>query len=208
MTSLRSDRAFTMIELAIVMAIAIVLAAIAAPNLARFRDKYRLTRVANDYMTTVNLTRVQAIAENRKLRIYHYVDGSHADGSRETVCAWDVQAETALGSGEWETIPLDGIEGYPTTFGQTGYHNYSDSDSPEHVPFISMMEGGEVTSGTWVEFNTKGYIGSYYGNAYNGAPDSGVGCLKRVGFRNKANNVLSQIQVCIGTSGIASLQSG
>jgi len=205
-TSLRNDRAFTLVELAIVLAVAAVLAAIAAPNLAHFRDKYRLTRVSNDYMTTVNLTRIQTISENRALRIYHFVDAAHDDGSRTTTCIWDVRAETAPNSGEWETIPLDGFDGYPNTFSQTGFYSYSDETSPEYTPFISMMDGGEVTNGTWFEFNTKGYIGAYSGNPYNGDDDSGVGCLKRIGFRNKANNRLSQVQVCIGTSGIASLQ--
>jgi len=206
--SLRNDRAFTLVELAIVVAVAIVLAAVAAPSLSGFRDKYRLTHVANDYLTTVNLTRIQAIAENRDLRVYHYVDASHNDGSRNTICIWDVRAETAINSGEWETIPVDGYDGYPSTYSQEGFYNYSDSSSPDHVPFISMMDGGEITNDTFFEFNTKGYIGSYNGNAYNGDDDSGVGCLKRVGFRNKANSSLSQLQVCIGTSGIASLQSG
>lgn len=208
MTTLRNDRAFTLIEVAVVLAVAIVLAAVAAPNLSRFRDKYRLTHVTNDYLSTVNLTRIQAIAENRKLRIYHYTDTNHDDGSRSTTCIWDVRAETALNSGEWETIPLDGYDGYPGEYWQEGFYNYSATASPDNVPYISMMEGGEVTTGTFFEFNTKGYIGSYNGNAYNGDDDSGVGCLKRVGFRNKANNKLSQLQVCIGTSGIASLQSG
>ncbi|MDP7113781.1 MAG: prepilin-type N-terminal cleavage/methylation domain-containing protein [Myxococcota bacterium] len=207
MASLRNDRAFTMIELAVVLAVVAVLAAIAAPSMARFRDKYRLRRVSNDYMTTVNLTRIQTISENRALRIYHYVDANHDDGGSSTTCIWDVRAETSPNSGEWETIPLDGYDGYPNKFGQTGFYSYSDDTSPDYVPHISIMDGGEVDNGTWFEFNTKGYIGSYSGNAYNGDDQSGVGCLKRIGFRNKGNNKLSQVQVCIGTSGIATLQS-
>ncbi len=81
-----------MIELMVVVAIVAILAMVAGPSIAGFRDKYRLTQVANDYAMTINLIRVQAITENRTLAVYHYPDASYDDGSRVTRCVWDVKA--------------------------------------------------------------------------------------------------------------------
>ena len=204
MTSPRNDRAFTLIELVVVVAIVGILTLIAAPNLARFRDIYRLKTVSNDYATIINLTRIQAISENRALRIVHHPDSDYDDGTRDTVCIWDVQAETSPGSGTWETIPLDGVIGHPSpNYAQTGLYNYSDEASPDNVPYISMQTTGQVEDGMWLEFNTKGYL-----DGYSGSSDySNSECIKLVGFRNKANEALSRMQVCIGSGGIAQMRN-
>ncbi len=200
MRTIRSNSAFTLLELIVVVAIVGIVAMLATPSLARMRDKYRLMNVANAYAMSVNLTRIQAISENRVLRIYHHPDTAHADGdARNTVCWWDIQAYDD-DNGVWETIPLDGFSG-PPNYNQTGLYDFSTPGSPKHIPYISMeSDVGGITDGTYISYSTRGTVN----------PDESAfspNCYKYVGFRNKANNNLSVAHVCITASGIANLQS-
>lgn len=199
MRTIRSNSAFTLLELVVVVALVGIIALLATPSMAKMRDKYRLMNVTNAYAMSVNLTRIQAISENRTLRIYHHPDTGHNDGQRVTVCWWDIQAYDEDTS-TWETIPLDGLSG-PPNYNQTGLYDFSTINSPKHIPFISMQSDmGGIVDGTFISYSTRGTVNPDE-SAYSSA------CYKLVGFRNKANNDMSVAHVCINASGIANVQS-
>lgn len=73
-----------MIELAIVLAIVAIVAAIAIPNISEFIGRFRLNRAAERLETHINLCRARAIADNREYAIQF------------------VEADEALGVGNWK----------------------------------------------------------------------------------------------------------
>jgi len=187
-------------ELVVVIAVIGILAAIAIPSMAAFSDRYRLVRVTNEYQMSVNLTRVQAITENRPMRIVHYADDDYHDNSDTTICQWDVQGLNQAAGG-WETIPFDGNQGYPNNYGQTGWHDYSNTASPKYTKHISMQDtGGIDETGSSFQYNTRGFLDSWTAGA------SGVaGCVKVTSFQNKNGDAYAYRRVCIDNAGIARL---
>jgi Tfp pilus assembly protein FimT len=191
-----------MLEIVIVIAIIGILAAIAIPSLSQFTDRYRLINVTNDYAQTVNLTRVQAITENRAVRVVHVPDITYHDGnSSTTMCQWDVQA--LANDGGWETVPIDGTQGVPANYAQTGFYDISTEASPKHVKHISMQTTGGITvPGVSFTYDPRGFIiGS----------DTGISdedtCLVETTFRNKNGNEYAYRRVCVDGAGIARLIS-
>lgn len=226
MDTVRSDSGVTLLELMIVVAIVGILALIAAPNIAAFTNKYRLTRVANDYAMSVNLARSQAIAFNRPMRVVHVnTDSAPGDGSRTNKCTWDIKArcvDPTDGSISWNTIPCDytndgDLDGDGTGDGEfeaspnSGYYDY-DNDPTEataYVPNISMeATAGHVVNGSCFEFTTRGSITSSPDSADCASSAQSGQCWMTVAFRNKAASNAGRIQVCVGNpSGITTLHS-
>ena len=198
MKSMRSESGVTLLEVIIVISLIGILAAIAAPNILRFRDTYRLKRVVNDYVMSVNLTRSQAISWNNNMRLYHYPDSSISGDAADTRCIWSVKAQ--LDDGTYETIPVDGFD---EVAGQSGFYNYSTDSSNLYVPYISMTTDHGVDEGDFFQFSTRGNLESGFSSAFTAEGD----CFAVVVFRNENNNELSRTQVCIGSSGIATLMS-
>ena len=198
MNTVRSESGVTLLEVVIVISLVGILAALAAPNIIAFRDTYRLRRVVNDYVMTVNLTRSQAIAWNNTLRVYHYPDPSIDGDASDTRCIWSVKVK--LADGTYETIPADGID---EAAGQSGFYNYSTDTSSLYVPGISMTGDHSVDEGDFFQFSTRGTLDSGYSSTFSAEGD----CFAVVVFRNQNNNELSRTQVCIGNSGIATTMS-
>lgn len=189
-------------ELVIVIAIIGILAAIAIPSLAQFTDRYRLINVTNDYSQAVNLARVQAITQNRPMRIVHYPDSSYDNHSSVTMCQWDVQGAT--GAGGWETLPIDGTQGIPNNYAQFGFYDISTEESPKHVKHISMQTtGGIGAAGLWFQYDPRGFVI----NQNTGSSDEDE-CLVETTFRNKRGNEYAYRRVCVDAAGIARLIAG
>lgn len=211
--TVRSDSGVTLLELAIVVSIVGIIALIAVPNLSAFTNKYRLTRVANDYAMSVNLARSQAIAFNRQMRVVHVsLDDDPGDKSRTNRCAWDIQARfiDEDGNAFWETIPEDGVDGPDDNYSQAGYYdydNYLGEDSPDYVPNISMESSATLVDGYCFEFTTRGSVTSGTSDCA-GFGSEDAECWVRVAFRNKAASDAGRIQVCVGNpSGITTIHS-
>jgi len=194
----RRESGITLLEIVVVIAIIGILAVVATPNFIHFRDQYRLKRVANDYVMTVNLARSQAIAFNRAMQIHHHPDTAVDGNAAETVCIWSVKARQS--DGTFETIPLDGTD---EVIGQDGYYDYSSPSSKYYVPTISMTNSNGVEDGDYYHLSTRGNIEAGDSSAF-----SGVGhCFALIEFKNENNNDMARIQVCVGSSGIATMHS-
>jgi len=197
--TVRRESGVTLLEVVIVISIVGIVALIATPNIIHFRDTYRLKRVVNDYVMTVNLTRSQAIAWNRSMRIYHYPDTSIIGDPINTRCIWSVKTRLDDNT-TYETIPVDGTD---EVSGQEGFYDISNDTSNRHVPAISMTTNNGVDNGDYFQISTRGTIDSGYSSSFTQHGN----CFAVVDFRNENNNDMSRMQVCIGSSGIATLHS-
>jgi type IV fimbrial biogenesis protein FimT len=67
--AMKSQRGFTLIELMVAMAIAMILLAVGAPNLRGTLQNNRSTAMANDFVSVVNFARSEAVKRGREVRL-------------------------------------------------------------------------------------------------------------------------------------------
>jgi prepilin-type N-terminal cleavage/methylation domain-containing protein len=128
---MKNDRGFTLIELAIVIAIIGILSSIAVPVYHAWFPKYRLKKAVMDLRANMNATKLEAIKNNGEWAIffdtssnsYHICsddganniwDGPSGDDTVET----SINLST-YGSG----IRYSGVSGGPLVFGNRGLAN-------------------------------------------------------------------------------------
>ena len=95
--AMRHQRGFTIAELMIVVIIAAVLAAIAAPNMSEFvKNNSRATRL-NTMVTALNYARGQAVTRNTRVSLCRsaVVDNCDAAGTGEFAGGWIVFVDAA-----------------------------------------------------------------------------------------------------------------
>lgn len=75
-----SATGFSMVELMVVLAIAVVLIGIAAPNFRSLIQKQRLVTTVNDFFSAINLTRSEAIQRGGRVDLVPAKDGDWSSG--------------------------------------------------------------------------------------------------------------------------------
>ena len=110
------QRGLTLIEAAIVVAIAAIVAAAAAPSLGAFVDKRRLDGAAAALAADVHFTRQEAVARRQALRlgVQNTPAGTcwvvHTGGAGQCLCADAGPAVCGGGAVEIKTVVLPGAE--------------------------------------------------------------------------------------------------
>ncbi|HEY5790082.1 MAG TPA: GspH/FimT family pseudopilin [Gammaproteobacteria bacterium] len=100
----RRERGFSLVELGVVLAVAVVLATLAAPSLADLQAGSRVRATASQFMAEVNLARSLAIMQRRRTVLCPSADGSSClpDGHwhRGWILFEDVDADREHDPGE------------------------------------------------------------------------------------------------------------
>jgi prepilin-type N-terminal cleavage/methylation domain-containing protein len=85
MTRKRTSRGFTLVELAVVLAIIVVLSALAIPNIARQRPRARLASATAELQSLLHAARQQALASGRDVWVVVFPSYANGDSTGRVV---------------------------------------------------------------------------------------------------------------------------
>jgi type IV fimbrial biogenesis protein FimT len=129
-------RGFSLIELMVVIAIAAVLFGIGVPNMQQYVVSSRLSSTSNEFFTTLNLARSEAVRRSAQVTLVT----SGAANSRDWTTGWtmfvDTNRDGALSAGEEVLRVGPALENPTTMFGSA---NFGTS--------VSFDSTGRLTSG-------------------------------------------------------------
>lgn len=197
-TSLRRSRSgFSLIEMAIVVAIFGILAALSATMVSSWIPTWRTRQAAHRFAADLNYARMSAVKDSVEYRVVITAwDTNLGDAAAGSVGAWLVQrGNLAQFSTVWDTLPYDGdglvsdAEG-TVVISQGGTHA---------IPWVSLQQPTVTT----VTFSPRGWL-------QNGAADFGSDGYLHFDFLNKRRYVEDGgeevWEILIGRGGVARLQ--
>ncbi len=187
------DGGFTLMELAITLALVVIIAAIAFPNVSHFIARYRLNRAAERLASHVTLCRTTAISSNRECAIqFTAADPNPSSGDwHDNVGAYRVLlGDASSGSTSWTAASLgpgsDGIVDLSQGSGEI------EGVSIETWGTLAGAANGSLPDA--MIFGCRGHM--------NNAASDFVDTYLRVVFRNKADNIREGRAVLVDRSGI------
>ena len=131
---MRNNSGFTLIELAVVIAIVGVLAGIAVPSFVGWLPKYRLRSSADDIQALVQNARMRAIKENAHVAVLFDPDNDGLDG--DYIAFVDVNSNWNKDAGE--ALVMQGEVSSGIRINGTGYANHRFSFNSRGL----CLEGG------------------------------------------------------------------
>ena len=111
-----TQRGITLIEMTVVVAVMVIVAATAAPSLASFIDGRRLDAAANQLAADIQFVRTEAVARNRPVRLSFHTgaDSScwvvHTGAAAQCSCAGNGLALCTGGALEIKTVVLSAAD--------------------------------------------------------------------------------------------------
>ena len=140
----RRDGGFTLIELMIVLALGAILMTIAVPSFTTTIQNNRLTAQTNDFVSTLNLARSEAIKRGARVTVCKSADASSCDTSttgweQGWIVFVDSNADQVHDSGELLLLTASGLNSGTTLIG----------DSASNVKnYVSYRPSGKTSFAT------------------------------------------------------------
>ncbi len=152
-----------MVELAIVVAIIGVVAAIGYGSIRNLLPRYRMIQVSKQLKNDLSGLRVLAIEQNRETRLrLDQADTSWSDPAAPQAGRWHLQVgDRHLNSRNWDTLPVDATDGLDVLTGE-GTIDLAEGGSRESrgvslVPWGAFKGPGANNINTIV-FSPKGWV--------------------------------------------------
>lgn len=213
---MRARRGVTLVEIAIVVAIIGILAAIGAGMLSELIPSWRTRRAALDFAAAVEQARSMAIADNVQYRVHITdTDADPTSGSDNVGTYWVQKGDDAQSTTAWDTLPVD-MSGTDTLTGE-GYVNLA-RDQEDSLPWVSLKTPDSALAGvgTWTDsivLNPRGQLDNPAADfACDANGDGSADGYICVTFVNKKRAVASGVEdkwvVLISRAGMARVQHG
>lgn len=136
-------RGFTLVELAVTLAVAAILLAIATPSFAELLRRNRLAAANNELVTALQVARAEALRRGRPVAVCASADQRSCAGSKDWATGWVV----------FEDNVVSGMPGAPAA---------SSADYDVRMISVSQaMQGGFRLGGVdaWYRFAPSGSLG-------------------------------------------------
>lgn len=226
---MRSRRGVTLVEIAIVVALIGVMAAIGAGMLGETVPAWRTRRAATEFYTTVNAARTMAISDGVEYRIwFEATDPDPSTSATNAGTYWVQKGDAATESSSWDTLPVE-MDGANALDGE-GYVNLADgeqdsnpsvsirafdpelvgpshggSDNAIHFGPSGMLlnDADDFTCDVTGDGNADGFICVAFVNkdkAEKGADDVWTVSISRAGFARMFHSDADSIGYSVGTS--------
>ena len=156
---------FTMIELVIVLAIIVILAALGIGAAQDLMPRYRARKAANLLASDISRARMHAIMNNRESRfeVTDY-DASPTDVESPSYGAWEISVgNRAHSSTCWDVLPFDDSSACNDLYDTEGKRDISKAGQ-DYQRFVGLAEPDVTT----ITFNPRGWVA-------NGASDLNYG---------------------------------
>lgn len=103
---MNAQKAFTLIELIAVMAVAAILLVVALPNLRYTLMSNRVTSKTNDFVRTMNLAKNEAVTRNTSVQVIPYPSATSPPGDNEWGKGWKIWVDVNRNSVEDKGVDI------------------------------------------------------------------------------------------------------
>ena len=200
---------FTVIELAVVLAVIVVLAGLTHGSVKDLLPRYRMVQVAKEFRNDIHALRFTAIEQNREVRVRMVAaDSNWSNAGPDTVGEWWLQVgNKSLRSNIWDTLPADmEMDGSDDQAGlgrvEISYRGEDNVVGVSLKPWGQLSGPGSQNSDSIV-FSPRGYV-------INPASDfdtDGYITLTLVHKRASAYGLDDSVDIRIARSGMVRMES-
>jgi len=212
---MRARRGVTLVEIAIVVALIGILAAIGAGMMTELMPSWRTRRAAREFAAQASQARSMAIADNVQYRIWlEETDPDPTTSATNHGIYWVQKGDLAAHSTAWNTLPVE-MTGVDDLQGE-GYVNIQ-KDAEDSLPWVSIEALPDTLAGTdsWTDsiiFNPRGMLdnpASDYDCDINGDSSAdGYICVTFVNQKAALSGKTDEWIVAISRAGAVRLQHG